>query len=92
MTISVHAEPDNGERWIEELRRKASTSDKSWSVALTLSVFLGILGADRLYLGQPGLAFIKLGTLGGMGIWWVLDIFVIAIGRMKDGNGCTVRT
>jgi TM2 domain-containing membrane protein YozV len=50
------------------------TPRKSQAVAYFLSVFFGFLGADLFYLGYYGSAMMKLLTLGGGGIWWVVDI------------------
>jgi TM2 domain-containing membrane protein YozV len=36
----------------------------------------GLTGIDRLYLGQPGLALLKLLTCGGFGVWYVFDATV----------------
>lgn len=52
--------------------------EKKHSVALLLSLFLGWLGIDRFYLGKGGTGFLKLITLGGFGIWYLIDIFMIA--------------
>ena len=48
---------------------------KSPKMAVILSVFLGMLGADMFYLGKTKLGIVKLITLGGLGIWWLVDIF-----------------
>jgi TM2 domain-containing membrane protein YozV len=42
-------------------------------IVMILSWTLGYLGADRLYQGQIGLGVLKLITLGGVGIWWLID-------------------
>ena len=54
---------------------------------LLISILLGELGIDRFYLGYIGLGIIKLITLGGFGIWWILDIITIARGKMRDAKG-----
>lgn len=60
---------------------------KSKMVALLLSIFLGGLGIDRFYLGYIGLGILKLLTGGGFGIWWLVDLILIATGKMKTKDG-----
>jgi len=51
---------------------------KSRIAALLLSVYLGSLGIDRFYMGYIGTGILKLITLGGLGIWSLIDIILIA--------------
>ena len=66
---------------------KAPGNGKNWIVALLLSIFLGHLGIDRFYLGYIGLGVLKLCTFGGCGLWWLIDLILIATNSMKDANG-----
>ena len=65
----------------------APQSPKSWLATLLLSIFLGELGIDRFYLGKVGTGILKLITLGGFGIWWLIDLILIATNSMTDSNG-----
>ncbi|MCK4352600.1 TM2 domain-containing protein [candidate division WOR-3 bacterium] len=60
---------------------------KDWLVALLLSIFLGGLGIDRFYLGYIGLGILKLLTGAGLGIWWLIDLILIACNKLKDAEG-----
>lgn len=60
---------------------------KDWLVALLLSIFLGQLGVDRFYLGYIGIGILKLVTVGGCGIWWLVDLILIASNKLKDSDG-----
>ncbi len=70
-----------------ETQPAGGTSNKDWLTALLLSIFLGGLGVDRFYLGSIGLGIAKLLTCGGLWIWYIIDIILIATGKMKDGQG-----
>jgi len=61
--------------------------NKSWTTLIYLSVIVGYLGADRFYVGKIGSGIFKLLTLGGLGIWWIVDIIAIAGGKFTDASG-----
>lgn len=66
-------------------------SEKSRSTAFLLSYLLGYLGADRFYLGQTGLGVLKLLSCGGLGIWYLIDLILNALGELKDSEGKLLR-
>ncbi|HJN54950.1 MAG TPA: TM2 domain-containing protein [Candidatus Poseidoniales archaeon] len=64
---------------------------KDFMVALLLSIFVGSLGVDRFYLGYTGLGILKLLTLGGCGLWWLIDLILLVTGSMTDVNGMPLK-
>jgi TM2 domain-containing membrane protein YozV len=50
----------------------------NWVLTLIMSILFGQLGIDRFIMGHVGLGILKLLTFGGCGIWWLIDIILIA--------------
>jgi len=58
---------------------------KSKGVAYLLHIFLGGFGAGRFYVGDIGMGILNLLTLGGFGILWIIDLFLLR-GRVDYKN------
>ena len=66
-------------------------SKKSRLAVTLLSFFLGNLGIHRFYLGKIGTGVLMLITLGGLGIWSLIDFIMAVSGIMKDKEGKIIK-
>ncbi len=66
-------------------------SEKGFVPTLVLSILLGGLGVHRFYVGRIGSGIAQLLTCGGLGIWTLIDIILIAVGNFKDGEGKLIK-
>jgi TM2 domain-containing membrane protein YozV len=75
------------------VRQKRQNSEVSakWLTLMLLSLFLGELGVDRFYVGKIGTGILKLLTLGGCGVWWLIDLILILSGKFTDEHGNVIR-
>lgn len=82
---------------VPHIRQKLLNADESkWDIIQTLqfkdpttcliiSLLGGSLGIDRFYIGDTGLGVAKLITCGGLGIWTIIDLFLI-MGAAREKN------
>ena len=61
--------------------------ERNWRYLVFISLFLGLLGADRFYMGRYKTGWIKLLTFGGFGFWWIYDLFKVYNNEMEDDHG-----
>lgn len=66
-------------------------SDKSMVSTLLINLFLGAFGIHRFYLGYTGIGVVQLLTLGGCGIWALIDLVLIATRKLNDAKGRPLR-
>jgi TM2 domain-containing membrane protein YozV len=64
---------------------------QKWALTFFLCLFGGFLGLHRFYTGHLIIGLLQLLTLGGLGIWWFLDILTILINRFKNNEGLLVQ-
>jgi hypothetical protein len=62
-------------------------SERSRGVALALAAVLGPFGAHRFYVGKTGTAVLMLCTIGGVGLWYLYDLILVAGGSFRDIEG-----
>ena len=84
-TVSAHVE--------EELSSPAALGgEKSQVVALVLCALIGGIGIHRFYLGYTWQGVVQLLTLGGCGIWSLIDLIRIITGDLQPKNGSYDKT
>jgi TM2 domain-containing membrane protein YozV len=57
----------------------------NWVLTLIMSIIFGSLGVDRFIMGHVGLGILKLITFGGCGVWWLIDLILIATKHKYKG-------
>lgn len=65
----------------------AGSSEYDWLTTLLLAIFAGTFGVHRFYTGHIAIGVVQLLTGGGCGIWYLVDIVLIATGQYTDSEG-----
>lgn len=90
-------EPNTQQNPSVENKTDAILSDlrlnNEWLITLLLCFFLGCLGVHRFYNGKIGTGILMIVTLGGLGIWTMIDLIMVLFGKFtkKDGSLIPVR-
>ena len=75
-------------KYLEETKSdKSEPGDKDFITTLLLCIFLGGLGVHRFFVDKMGTGVLMLVTLGGLGIWWIIDIILIVTSSFEDSEG-----
>lgn len=68
-----------------------AVSEKGFVPTILLCFFLGAFGIHRFYAGKIGTGILMLLTLGGLGIWTLVDFIMIVTGSFKDKQGLPIK-
>ena len=71
--------------------QQPQTSAKGFVPTLLLCVLLGGFGAHRFYVGKIGTAVLMIFTLGGLGIWTLIDLIMIVTSKFTDKDGNVIK-
>jgi TM2 domain-containing membrane protein YozV len=66
-------------------------SEKGFVPTILLCFFLGALGIHRFYVGKIGTGIVQLLTLGGFGIWTLVDFIMVVTGNFKYSRGLPIK-
>jgi TM2 domain-containing membrane protein YozV len=64
-----------------------NSSSKSRLIATILCWIVGIFGVHRFYVGKIGTGVVMLLTIGGFGIWTLIDFITVVTGNFTDADG-----
>ncbi len=68
-----------------------AVSEKGFVPTILLCFFLGAFGIHRFYVGKVGTGILMLLTLGGLGIWTLVDFIIIVTGSFRDGDDLLIK-
>jgi len=66
------------------LNSSTTTSTTDWLTLFLLTFFVGVLGVHRFYVGKIGTGFLMLLTLGGLGVWFLVDLILVVTGQFTN--------
>ncbi len=91
-TTNTTSQLNSNEKTTSYALASSSSSGKSQIVAAILCLLVGIIGIHRFYLGYTWQGIVQILTLGGFGIWTLIDLIRIIIGDLGPKNGSYAKT
>ena len=89
---SEDKQPDEIQISLQQSKKEAAiVSDKKRLLATILCAAFGIFGAHRFYAGKIKSGFLQLFTIGGLGIWYLIDFLIVLFGEFADREGRKIR-
>ena len=69
------------------LNSSTTTSTTDWLTLFLLTFFVGVLGVHRFYVGKICTGVLMLITLGGLGVWYLVDLLLVVTGQFTNKDG-----
>ena len=69
------------------LDSSTKTNSIDWLALFLLTFFVGVLGVHRFYVGKIGTGVLMLITLGGLGVWYLVDLLLVVTGQFTNKDG-----
>ena len=69
------------------LDSSTKTNSIDWLALFLLTFFVGVLGVHRFYVGKIGTGVLMLITLGGLGVWFLIDLLLVVTGQFTNKDG-----
>jgi len=92
LLIRKDKEPDQIKAGFLKSKRELSTiSDNKRLLAIILCLVFGVFGAHRFYVGKTKTAKAMLFTIGGFGIWYLIDLIIVLFGEFTDTEGKKIK-
>ena len=69
------------------LDSSTKTNSIDWLALFLLTFFVGVLGVHWFYVGKIGTGVLMLITLGGLGVWFLVDLLLVVTGQFTNKDG-----
>ena len=70
---------------------QTAVNDKNFVLEATLCFLLGVFGVHRFYCGKIISGVLMVFTIGGLGIWALVDFVIVCFGEFTDSQGIKIK-